>query len=545
MDQFPQELFDQICSHLPAEALRNASYVSIKFRKAAEHHAEQHKTDNFEISQEDNLDKFIRYYSGFRIRYIKHVQLNVCFPDPTDEDRGCWESAQEQREKDETFTAQVQKIFAVLKEIEERAGKRNRGRYRLTICITPYVDEHCLHRQHAQRRTHLLEPDALPELASVASLHVLNDTSSAKLDYRTLVDLATRLPDLEYLECRMGQDEWTPSYPEEPASLFVWEYDGPRRDTRHDFSRAIESKSTSMPKSLRTIELDFLCREAMFVADQINHLRAMPNLVLPLSKDPFSSSLRILSYHLQQMTLRAQVDDALFWPGDGDGTTPHWPLLQYIFLMFHMVSPSGDWYFDGPRGEGEGLASTSYELDDSSYPPLETTEDDESSECQDAENDRSFENTGGFWFRITPSDNVLGPFLASFAKAAAHMPELKRAVLWSPLRWDVDRDDEEGPAFDYFEPPDKFEPDYSAWGFAYYAPRAGEPFATPGERDCEDRQIWWRVGDWRPSGELHHLFQQIGGQEHGEGLKEYWHDDEYGEGLVSRDYFERFTPEAY
>jgi hypothetical protein len=57
------------------------------------------------------------------------------------------------------------------------------------------------------------------------------------------------------------------------------------------------------------------------------------------------------------------------------------PFLQYIFLMFHMVSPSGAWYFEGPRGEGRALAG--YELDDSSYPPLETTEDYDLPDCQD------------------------------------------------------------------------------------------------------------------------------------------------------------------
>jgi hypothetical protein len=207
MNQFPQELFDRICSHLSAEDLRETYYVSTKFRKAAEENAGEHKIDNYEISKEDDLNNFIRYYSGFRIRYLKHVQLNVYFSDPADEDRSCWESAQEQREKDETFTEQVNMIFAALKEIEQCAGERNRGNYRLTICITSYVDEQCLHRQHAQRRTRLLEAEALPELKSVGSLQVLNDTWSAKLDYRNLVDLAARLPNLEYLECRVAQDE--------------------------------------------------------------------------------------------------------------------------------------------------------------------------------------------------------------------------------------------------------------------------------------------------------------------------------------------------
>jgi hypothetical protein len=374
---------------------------------------------------------------------------------------------------------------------------------------------------------------------SVTSLRILNETTSAKLDYRILVDLGKQLPNLEDLECHMGQDEWTPSYAEEPASLFVWEYDGPRRDTRHDFSKALTS---NMNQRVRRADLDFLCRGAMMEADRINHCTAMPNLASPFSKDPFSSSLRIMSYHLREMTIRAQVDDTLFWPGDN--STPHWPNLEYVFLLFHMVSPSGAWYFEGPRGEGR--ESTGYEIDSSSYPPIETTEDDEMSGCQDMENDRSFQYQVQFWYRISPNERVLAPFLESFAKAAAHMPELKRAVVWSPLRWDVDGDSNRGPAFDYFEPPKAFYPDYSAWGFAYYAPGPGSPFATnPGETDCKARQIWWKVGDWRPSIGLHSTFQQIGFHKYGEELKEYWDDDEFGNGLVSRDYFERFTRQDY
>jgi hypothetical protein len=540
MDQFPQELFDHICSYLSAEDLRNTYYVSTKFRKAAEDHAEEYRTDFYEMSKEDDLNKFIGHHSGFCLRYLKHVHFNVCFPELDAEDRGCRESAEEQYRKDKIFTEQVRMIFEVLKVVEEQAGERNRGKYQLTICINAHVDEYCLHRQQSQWRTHLLEPEALPVLKSVDSLHVTNDTSSAKLDYRVMIDLAKRLPSLKYLECHFGQNEWTPSYPDEPASLFLWEYDGPRRDTRHDFGKAIIL--TDLPGSLREVQLDFLCREAMLYADRINHWKAMPNLVSPLSRDPFSSSLRVLSYHLQEMTLRAQVDDTLFWPIDG--TTPCWPNLQYIFIMFHMVSPSGAWYFEGPRGEGR--ESTGYEVNDTSYPPLETTEDDEVSECQEVESDRSFEDRGQFCFRISPNDNVLGPFLASFAKAAARMPELKRAVIWSPLRWIVDLDDDEGPKFNYFQPPEKLYQDYSAWGFAYDAPMSAYPFATnPGEPNCEARQIWWKVGEWRPSEELHNLFQQIGCQKHGNALKEHWKDDEFGQGLVSRDYFERFTPEDY
>ncbi|KAF2257510.1 hypothetical protein CC78DRAFT_622562 [Lojkania enalia] len=541
MDQFPQELISQICSHLSAEDLRNTYYVSAKFRKAAEEQAGRYRTHIYKITKE-NKQCFIDRYSGFRLRYLEHVQFDTYFPDlDVNDGNGCREGSDEQREKDKTFTEQIQNLFTTLKTVEEHAGERNRGKYRLTIYSPSHgcSGDSCLHREHAHWRTHLLEPETLPDLMSVGSLEINNDHSSAKLDYRILIDLVTRFPNLENLECHTGKDEWTPSYRDAPAKLFIWEYDGPRRDTRHGFGNAITP--TNIPKSLQRVELNWFCREVMMEADCIHHWKAMPNLVSPASKDPFSTSLRILSYHLQEITLRAQVDETLFWPEDS--STPTWPHLQRVFIMFHMVSPSGAWYFEGPRGEGRG--STGYELDESSYPPLEPTEEDEYLDDEVVCGGRSFEDRYNFWFRISPNDNVLGPFLASFAKAAANMPDLRQAILWSPLRWDVDcGEDDEGESFDYFEPPKKFYPEYLAWGLAYYVPGVGSAFATnPGETKCKARQIWWKVGEWRPNPEIHSLFQQIGRQEHGEALKEYWDDDEFGQGLVSRDYFEYWTPE--
>lgn len=541
MAHFPQELIDQICSHLPAEDLRSTYYVSTKFRKAAEEHAGRYRTHICDISKVDK-QRFIDCYSSFKLRYLEHIRFHTYFPDiEVNDDYGCRESADEQREKDEIFTKQIQDLFATLKMVEDRAGERNRGKYRLTIYSPSQrvSGDYCLHREHNYWRTHLLEPETLPDLKSIRSLEINNDNSRAKLDYRILIDLIARLPNLEDLACHTGKDEWTPSYADAPANEVIWEYDGPRRDTRHGFGKAITT--TKLPKSLQRVQLDFLCREAMMKADCIHHWKAMPDLVSPAAKDPFSTSLRILSYHLRQLTLRAQVDKSLFWPEDG--STPTWPHLQNVFIMFHIVSPSGAWYFEGPRGEGR--ESIGYEVNESSYPPLVTTEEDEGlhddiEEC----GTRSFQTVSQFWFRISPNDNVLGPFLASFAKAAINMPDLRQAILWSPLRWDVDGgEDDEGAAFEYFEPSKNIYPNDLAWGFAYYIPRAGSAFATnPGETKCEARQIWWKVGEWRPSPEIHGLFQQIGRREHGEALREHWDDDKFGQRLVSRGYFEHWTP---
>ncbi|KAF2821353.1 hypothetical protein CC86DRAFT_459023 [Ophiobolus disseminans] len=546
MEHFPQELIDHLCGYLGAEDVRNAYYVSVKFRKAAEDHAGTYRDAIWLLIDEVSVYKqrSIEYYSGFRLRYLQEVLL--CFQMPrysNGKDYGCRENIDEQREKDEFFTCQLQALWTTLRMVEGHAGERNRGSYRLTIvCPFQKIAENtddCLHREHAQWRTHLLRPETLPILESVTSFCIEDDYKSfSELDYRILVDLTTRFPNLKDLTCRLGADEWTPSLMDEQAHCFIWEYDGPRRDSRHDFGRAIIS--AKIPPNLRRVELDFISSQAMDAADYIDHRTSMPNLVSPALHDPFSTSLRILSYHLVKLTLRAQLDKTLFWPEDQ--STPAWPNLQRLSVMFHMVSPSGVWYFEGPRGEGGDL--TGYELDASAYPPLETTEEDKRYDGNDLTNHRSFQDTYCFWFRISPNDDILGPFLASFAKAAANMPKLEQAVLWSPLRWDIDggQPDEREP-FDYFDPPEHYYENGLAWGLAYNSPGMAEAFSTkPGEANCAARQMWWKVGEWRPNPEIHDLFQKIGRGKHGNTLKEYWEDEKFGQDLVDRDIFECWTP---
>lgn len=314
---------------------------------------------------------------------------------------------------------------------------------------------------------------------------------------------------------------------------------------------------STIPQGLQEVELDFLCDISH--ADEMHQWKGIPNLVSPLLKDPFSNSLRLLSYQLRRMVLRAQVDETLFWPSDG--TTPHWPHLEHLYLMFFPASPSGAWYFNGPREEGRG--SSGYEIKDpssisisdlydgaigSSYPPTAEhyDEDEEYWCCEELKNDRSFQNVHQFFFRISPNEDTMGPFLRSFAKATEHMPVLKQAVLWSPIGWEVDSDADLGPVFDYYDPPEQFysERHLFAWGFVYAAP--GRPLSydsNPGEKHCEARQLWWKIGQWRPDEELHSALQQIGSQKHGENLKEYWEDDESTQGFSTRYAFKEYTPD--
>jgi hypothetical protein len=551
MDQLPQELFDRVCGYLPAEDLRNTYYVSVKFRKAAEEHAEKHRSWPYTIKLDkettvEQKQQLISRYSGFRLRYLKEVQFSPHFPDVEVVEPGHRESAEEQCEKDKIFTEQILDLFATLKSMEERAGERNQGKYQLTIYAPSQHSsgyEGCYHGGH-HWRIHLLKPEILSNLQSVFQLLIMDgEKSTEKLDYRILIDLAVKCPNLNRLECHVGAQEWDLTYSEEPAKLFLSEYDGPRRDTRHGFGEAVTP--TNIPKSLQHVELNFFGRLSMNLWDKIDHGKPMPNLVSPFTKDPFSTSLRILSYHLKVLTLRVQADETLFWPEDT--STPAWPNLQRVYIMFYMVLPSGAWYFEGPRGEGRD--SVGYTVNESSYPPLEHTEDDEDDDF-DVEDGghRSFEDIYYFQYRISPNENVLKSFLSNFAKAATNMPELKTAVLWSPLRFSIDgRDADENEPSNWDEFPRNLyqHRENLAWGLAYYKPNYRSYFTNnPAEFFFSARQIWWKVGEWRPDPELHGLFQQIGRREHGEALKEHWEDEKYGKGLVTRDDFEFWTPEG-
>jgi hypothetical protein len=269
----------------------------------------------------------------------------------------------------------------------------------------------------------------------------------------------------------------------------------------------------------------------------LHHYKVHPDLISSTRKDPFSTSLGILSYNLRKLKIRTQVDDTLFWPHDGSNTT--WPHLEELSVMFHMVSPSGAWYFEGPSGEARDLRG--YEVNESSYPYTYNLGE---CDCSDDERGRSFDSYGSVNFRICATEEQIAPFLTGFAKAAADMLNLKTAVLWSPLRWnpaDTYYHDEEALTFAYFESPFENWSESLAWGIEY---------AVAGQRSVVDAGLWrtirtgrevrWYVGHWRPDAELHGLFQNIGREKYGEDLRESFKDKGFGGDVVPRNLFEEY-----
>jgi len=541
MDSLPLELIEDIVGYLPSrEDLSSSLTVSKKFQLAAER-----KSGNWEKYTfiESEADTFIQTYTSHRLRYLRAITLPTSLPQLEENiddsiPPHCRETVEDLRALDEEFTRQIKVFFNTIQAIEDRISEEdNTRKIRLTIKTpTRDIDDwNCIHPKYVSWRIHLLLPDSLPSLYSIRSLYFIqqgaNETyceeakgTAFRLDPRILLDLSTRLPNLESLNAKLWQDQWTCSTPSLSIKHYTRPWEGPYRDSRNDFAKAIQT--VILPRNLKEINLDFGHR--WYSGPQhIDQRLPIPNLVTPLAYDPFSSNLRILSYRLRSLDLCVVADETLFWPSDS--SEPAWPNLETLSVKFQIASPKGAWYFNGLRGEGR--VNEGFEITSSAYPSLDP--------CGNEE-DKTWDYSpweGGFdWsadelvqFRVSPDNEVLVPFVTAFAKAAKNMPLLQQAMLWTSLSWNADGCDDDYTDFDtslFF----KSTTSPLKWGIVYVAPDVflGIPWRLrrngPGESYCESRQLWWNVGSWRPDSDLCHHFQQIGFQKHGEGLIEYWED---------------------
>ncbi|KAJ4353386.1 uncharacterized protein N0V89_005115 [Didymosphaeria variabile] len=547
MEKLPQELVDQISSHLDVVQLKQTLTLNQKFQAAAEQYSGAFEEAGI---NEENAQKFLDTFSSHRFRYLRRISFTTTLPAPQrDPDAGrspCRESLEDLKALDEEFTRQIRLLFAVIRKLEVRVQGLCPGNVELTI-YTPFMDVDpnlfFRHRAFVSWRIHLLAPQNLPVLGSIRSLRFVNGTPFSpfkepwrtlrKLDLRVIVDIANKLPNLNVLGCEIGGDEWPTPLRDEVTARLWRVYQGPRRDSRHDFAAALNE--IALP-ALREVQLNFISPSSH--VEMLPHYEKMPNLTAPASHDPFSSSIRILSYGLRRMCIFAVVDSTLFIPSDG--STPSWPHLESLNIKFHMASPEGSYYFLGPGGGLRSRRSSGYELQpQEAYPPLEQT-------AEDREDDMNVDYvdwvyTSSAQYRILPDDDTLGPFLAAFAESTKYMPRLKEAALWCPLRYSVDDmmstyDSED----DETELVDECIPDM-AWGIAYTAPGEKAFDDHPGVDRAASRQLWWKVGKCRPSPRVSALVRQVGRHQHDDNLIEYWNDIFYGDTLVDRNIFEAWA----
>jgi len=210
MEQLTQELADHICRYLTVDDLYTASLLSRKFRHAAKDCARKHPRETVKYREPDK-QAILKRYSGFLNHYIQRVEFDVWTPDPKEKD-WFWcngVDAEEHRERDAIFTAQTRDLFETLKTLEERGCEDGHSAYELYIRI-PYtgVDRDgnlCICAEHATWRTKLLQPETLPDILSVQTLRIRDPDEEAfmKLDYRIMIDLVAKMPNLERLFCML------------------------------------------------------------------------------------------------------------------------------------------------------------------------------------------------------------------------------------------------------------------------------------------------------------------------------------------------------
>lgn len=276
------------------------------------------------------------------------------------------------------------------------------------------------------------------------------DAHELKLGLRITNDLATKLPNLEYLGCETSSFEWCPTKgrdtrgSEDPEMHYEHDWEGPRRDVRHDFANAVTSNRAQILYSLKRASLGFLSR--------------------------------------MERTI------------DIRQSTPS-PNLELLEVAFHPAHQDGSWYFNGPHGQGR--TATGFQVTDAHYPPYEMTELDEYMDELYDEAPAGSDTLGNFQSRMTPDDGRLRPLLKGFAKAT-QMPALKEAVIWCPLRWDPDEEDGELEWINRLGPSNGD----LAWCIRCTVP--GRSMSPGPSRRLE----WWTLL-WRPDSELHHLFKQI------------------------------------
>jgi hypothetical protein len=163
-------------------------------------------------------------------------------------------------------------MFLSLEKLETRANELGLelepGQTHLSVWAPTRVRDggYCLHWHLITWWIHLISNETFQSLHSIRSLAVegqadtnlLKESSIAisKLDLRIIVDFASRLSNLQNLECRVGGEEWIQSMESATVSHFFYDAEGCRRNSRHDFAIALTDGGT--PSSTRSMSLKFM-----------------------------------------------------------------------------------------------------------------------------------------------------------------------------------------------------------------------------------------------------------------------------------------------
>ncbi|OHE98313.1 hypothetical protein CORC01_06309 [Colletotrichum orchidophilum] len=502
MDILPQEVVDQIASNLYRPDLKNLLLLSPKLRTAAEKYSDGFTDVKLQVR---DLREFENRFRGPRFRWLRKLEYTLVLLShpPSSETSSTTDDIAETNRNEEYLSSQIHRLFNCLRTLHDKDGPQ--GTIDLTI-TSPETSEKDQTRIPEAWFIRVLRPGRLPTLNCIGSLHLGPSPTHRQSDYfsrfdlRTILDLSTKLPGIRSISAELFDEHNCDA-----------EIDQLRVRGREDFAKL--ASNTSLQTT--TAELRFQGRKSHQLLD---HEAAMPKLIRSRSSDPFSSSLRLLCQNLTQLRLSAIIDQSFFWPEDNEGTV--WPNMESLEVKFHPVTPSGSWYFMGPRGEGKDVQG--YPVQGVEY----------SSQGQPEENDTivfGHAPCRPSGWRLQPNPQTLYPLLIAFAKSAAKMPRLKEAMIWSPIWWYLGSHVSD--KFSYNKGFDMMNSQRSlGWGIGYTAPD------SDGADDEDVRLFEWRTGSWEANDTLKQLFHEIGREEYGDEFDDDWDPDANQEDLFFEDF---------
>ncbi|KAK2880122.1 hypothetical protein FQN49_000536 [Arthroderma sp. PD_2] len=297
------------------------------------------------------FDEMISKYRGYLALSFGTVKLSLEFPpisaNGPDDKLHCRLTADDILANDEIFTNRMLDVFTALSILERETEPRFRPSGIKLFVLNPgqrggrEMDDVCPHRlNHNAWRLQLLYPENLPKLHCVKALEISDDyyfhdfsTGIHRLDERVIIDIASALPNLEIIDCYPILERYPIAYDHATTRHFTHPPEGPLRDTRHDFARAVTAAllkppGQGLPASLKELKLWFwgLRQDWERAIDQSIEL---PDLTQPYLYDPLSSAIRSLSQRLIFLDLRLLADSTLFWPcAAEDAPPPFWPRLK-------------------------------------------------------------------------------------------------------------------------------------------------------------------------------------------------------------------------
>tara|TARA_R110002003_G_scaffold45_20_gene3655 strand:- start:14001 stop:15425 length:1425 start_codon:yes stop_codon:yes gene_type:complete len=380
--------------------------------------------------ESDDLDTLQSIVTGNRRKYLAKISFTALLPEYSDEACAQEETRDEQQANYEAFTQGINDLFAILKaweddgvhralhlDLRSAASPTDRRVYKghdLMYNIAIGMRKDILSARWESSRLQLLMPDVLPLLLNVHYLRI-DGSGSRRLVPLSAPDLAMSLPNLNSVE-------W--DFHDCDAEAAYYQTDHDSSDSESDSELEVNS-SEALLEARGKNRMDFADRlrntqyyslsaaHTFYHAAPIDQRRTCPSIVpMDFSFDPFSAALRMFSQNLTTLTLNAHLDSTLFWPSpdEQDALNPSWPHLKSLDVEINMISPSGDWYFTGPRPADH--------------------EDDDAERGIIGDADREYDYTN---FRVHPDPQTFDPFLAAFAKAVAKMPVLEYFMLTSEL----------------------------------------------------------------------------------------------------------------